>query len=61
MNKKAYISPETLTVKMELQQMIAISGGDEGNGVKISSTPDDSGETETNRSRQAFDIWDSGE
>ena len=61
MNKKAYISPETLTVKMELQQMIAISGGDEGNGVKISGSPDNSEETETNRSRQAFDIWGSGE
>jgi len=56
MNKKAYISPETLTVKMELSQMIAISGGDSGNGVKVSSTPDEDDST-PNRSRQAFDIW----
>ena len=60
MNKKAYISPETLTVKMEMNQMIAFSGGDKNNGVKVSSTPDEDDST-PNRSRQAFDIWDSGE
>ena len=56
MYKKAYISPKTLTVKMELNQMIAFSGGDKNNGVTVNSTPDEDDST-PNRSRQAFDIW----
>ena len=57
MNKKAYIIPETTVITVELQQLIAMSGG--GEGLTVSPDPDES--DEDNRTRRSYNCWDDEE
>lgn len=57
MEKKAYLTPVTSVVNVQLQQMIAYSGGDNPEGVGLTENPDDSPSTDPNRSRYWDDDW----
>ncbi len=57
MEKKAYLTPVTSVVNVQLQQMIAYSGGDNPEGVGLTENPDDSPSTDPNRSRYWDDEW----
>lgn len=57
MEKKEYMTPVTLVVNVQLQQMIAYSGGDNPEGVGLTENPDDSPSTDPNRSRYWDDEW----
>lgn len=46
MNKRLYMTPVTIVIDVELQQMIAFSGGDQSNGVAIDPEPDTDNTTE---------------
>ena len=59
MKKKAYLTPETTVVNVELQLMTALSGGDPNNNVNISDEADDS--DADNRSRRRSNPWDDEE
>ena len=47
----------TTAVNVQLQQMIALSGGDNPEGVGVTGNPDDSPSTDPNRSRYWDDDW----
>ena len=59
MKKKLYIIPGITTTAVELQQMIAFSGGDSntgGTGITIdNNTPDDGSDKQ--RSRRVHNVW----
>ena len=57
MKKKEYMAPMTTAVNVQLQQMIAYSGGDNPEGVGLTENPDDSPSTDPNRSRYWDDDW----
>ena len=57
MEKKEYLTPVTLVVNVQLQQMIAYSGGDNPEGVGLTENPDDSPSPDPNRSRYWDDDW----
>ena len=57
MKKKEYTAPMTTAVNVQLQQMIALSGGDNPEGVGVTGNPDDSPSTDPNRSRYWDDDW----
>ena len=46
MKKRLYMIPVTTVVDVELQQMIAFSGGDQSNSVAIDPEPDNDNTTE---------------
>lgn len=57
MKKNIYLRPEATVATMELQQINAVSGGDATNQVNVTSTPDNSDGSITNRSR-GYNVWD---
>ena len=57
MEKKEYTAPVTTAVNVQLQQMIAYSGGDNPEGVGLTENPDDSPATDPNRPRYWDDDW----
>ena len=59
MKKKAYLTPETTVVNVELQLMNALSGGDPNNNVNIDGDEDMS--DDDNRSRRRSNPWDDEE
>ena len=54
MKKRLYMIPVTTVVDVELQQMIAFSGGDQANDVVVDPTPDNSSTDQMARELDAF-------
>ena len=61
MEKKEYMTPMTIVVNVQLQQMIAYSGGDNPEGIGVSENPDDSPSTDPNRSNYWDEDWEDEE
>lgn len=59
MRRLQYIAPEVQIVTVELQQFIALSGGDEQDTNIVIGDDDES--TGTNRSRGGRNVWDDEE
>ena len=62
MEKKEYMSPETTVVTLALQQLMAFSGGGEGESDPQVDPEEDDTEGGTNRSRRrTYNCWEDEE